>query len=331
MNSMFDTSKLVEAIDHFSEVKILIIGDVMMDEFIWGTVERISPEAPVPVVNVTRETRVLGGAGNVINNVVSVGGQAMLAGVVGPDRMGRRIISMLQDLGSSPDGIFIDENRPTTIKTRIVAQAQQVVRFDREKKDSLKSKMTEKILNFLNELADSLDAVIISDYGKGVISLELMDGVRQSLEGQNVIITVDPQINHFLFYRNVTAITPNHYEAGAGVGVKIDSEESLEQAGNMLMDGLNLASVLITRGEQGMALFERDLSPVHIPVVARDVFDVSGAGDTVIAALTLGLAAGLSFQEAAALSNFAAGIVVGKIGTAAVTAEELKAAVINIE
>ncbi|MBW2060387.1 MAG: D-glycero-beta-D-manno-heptose-7-phosphate kinase [Deltaproteobacteria bacterium] len=331
MNSMFDTSKLVEAIDRFSEVKILIIGDVMMDEFIWGTVERISPEAPVPVVNVTRETRVLGGAGNVINNVVSVGGQAMLAGVVGPDRMGRRIISMLQDLGSSPDGIFIDENRPTTIKTRIVAQAQQVVRFDREKKDSLKSKMTEKILNFLNELADSLDAVIISDYGKGVISLELMDGVRQSLEGQNVIITVDPQINHFLFYRNVTAITPNHYEAGAGVGVKIDSEESLEQAGNMLMDGLNLASVLITRGEQGMALFERDLSPVHIPVVARDVFDVSGAGDTVIAALTLGLAAGLSFQEAAALSNFAAGIVVGKIGTAAVTAEELKAAVINIE
>ncbi|MBW1708347.1 MAG: D-glycero-beta-D-manno-heptose-7-phosphate kinase [Deltaproteobacteria bacterium] len=331
MNPTFDSTELIEAIDRFSDVKLLVIGDVMMDEFIWGTVERISPEAPVPVVNVTDETRVLGGAANVVNNIVSIGGEALLTGVVGQDRMGRKILNMLEGLGSNPDGVFIDETRPTIIKTRIVAQAQQVVRFDREKKHSLKSEMTDDILSYLNKKADSLDGVIISDYGKGVVSMKLMDGVRQCLEGRDVIITVDPQINHFLFYRNVTSITPNHHEAEAGVGMKIDSDESLEQAGRMLMDGLDLGSALVTRGSQGMILFEKNISSVRIPPVARDVFDLSGAGDTVIAVFTLGLAAGLACREAAILSNFAAGIVVGKVGTAFVTTDELKTAVLSAQ
>ncbi|MBW2091997.1 MAG: D-glycero-beta-D-manno-heptose-7-phosphate kinase [Deltaproteobacteria bacterium] len=331
MNPTFDAVKLVEAIDRFSDVNILIVGDVMMDEFIWGTVERISPEAPVPVVSVTDETQVLGGAANVVNNVISVGGQALLTGVVGQDRIGQKIIRMLQELESNTEGILVDEDRPTTLKTRIVAQAQQVVRFDREKRHSLSKEMTSEILAYINRVTDAFDAVIVSDYGKGVISMELMDGIRQFQEKKQLIITVDPQINHFLFYRNATSITPNHLEAEAGVGMKIDSEENLEQAGHMLMDGLNLQSALITRGGQGMALFERDASMVHIPPVARDVFDISGAGDTVIAILTLGLAAGLSFREAAILSNFAAGSVVGKVGTATVTANELKATILGAE
>ena len=331
MNPAFNATELVEAIDRFSDVNIMIIGDVMMDEFIWGTVERISPEAPVPVVNVTDETQVLGGAANVINNVVSVGGHALLTGVVGQDRVGRKIIRMLKELGSNTDGIFIDESRPTTLKTRIVAQAQQVVRFDRERKHPLHSEIIFEIISYFKRLIDSLDAVIISDYGKGVISMELMDSIRECMEGRDLIITVDPQINHFLFYRNVTSITPNHHEAEAGVGMKIDSDEDLAQAGNMLIDGLNLKSVVITRGGQGMTLFEKDTSPVFIPPVARDVFDISGAGDTVIAILTMGLAAGLNFREAAILSNFAAGTVVGKVGTATLTADELKAAVLAAE
>jgi D-beta-D-heptose 7-phosphate kinase/D-beta-D-heptose 1-phosphate adenosyltransferase len=298
-----------------------------VDEYIWGTVRRISPEAPVPVVNVTREEQLLGGAANVIHNIITAGGQAVLTGVIGQDRMGRAIVRMLGKLGSDPSGLVVDKGRPTTKKTRIVAHAQQVVRFDREQTADLDERLQEKMLDFVRSGLDGLDAVIIQDYGKGVISPAFMNGLRAVLDGKDVLVAVDPQVGHFHLYRDMSVITPNHFETEAGAGMAIDSEERLIEAGRKLMRWLRLRYVVVTRGEKGMTLFEKRRPPVTIPSEAREVFDTSGAGDTVIAILTLGLAAGLSLTEAAVLSNYAAGIVCGKLGTASVTAEELKAAV----
>jgi D-beta-D-heptose 7-phosphate kinase/D-beta-D-heptose 1-phosphate adenosyltransferase len=322
-----DTGAFMGAIDRFVEMKVLVIGDVILDEYIWGTVRRISPEAPVPVVNVTREEQLLGGAANVIHNIITAGGQAVLTGVIGQDRMGRAIVRMLGKLGSDPSGLVVDKGRPTTKKTRIVAHAQQVVRFDREQAADLDERLQEKMLDFARSGLDGLDAVIISDYGKGVVSPSFMAGLRTILDGKDKLVAVDPQVGHYPLYRGMTLITPNHFQAEAGAGIRIDSEERLIEAGRKLMRELKLRFVVVTRGEEGMTLFEKRKPPVTIPPEAREVFDVSGAGDTVIAILTLGLAAGLSLTEAAVLSNYAAGIVCGKLGTASVTAEELKAAV----
>lgn len=324
-----DIGALIGAVDRFAELKVLVIGDAILDEYVWGTVRRISPEAPVPVVRVTREERQLGGAANVITNIVTVGGQAVLAGVIGNDRMGRAIAQMLRKLGSDPGGLVVDKHRPTTRKTRIVAHAQQVVRFDREQTTDLDGPVQGKILDFVRSSLGELDAIIIQDYGKGVISPFLMDGLRAVLDGKDVLVTVDPQVGHFHLYRDMTLITPNHFEAEAGAGMTIDSEESLMEAGRKLMRRLRLRNVVITRGEKGMTLFEKRRPPRTIPSEAREVFDTVGAGDTVIAILTLALAAGLPLTEAAVLSNYAAGIVCGKLGTASVTAEELKAAVMS--
>ncbi|MDY6851118.1 MAG: D-glycero-beta-D-manno-heptose-7-phosphate kinase [Thermodesulfobacteriota bacterium] len=329
MNITYNTPRLLEAVDGFPLVKVLVIGDVMMDEFIWGRVERISPEAPVPVVAVTRETRLLGGAANVVNNLVSAGGRALLAGVVGQDRAARRINTMLKKLDVDPGGLIQDPGRPTTIKTRVVAHAQQVVRFDREKKTPPGPEVMDGMFAVLADMAGEADAIIISDYGKGVVSRELMNRLQGLLKGTKKVIAVDPKVNNFHLYKQATVITPNHHEAAAGSGVVIDSDESLSEAGQKIIKDLDCASVLITRGEQGMSLFEKDGSATHIPTVAREVFDVTGAGDTVIAVLTLGLAAGLPLLDAAVLANFAAGLVVGEVGTSAVTARELKDIVAN--
>ncbi|MFH1090776.1 MAG: D-glycero-beta-D-manno-heptose-7-phosphate kinase [Pseudomonadota bacterium] len=315
---------LLAAVDHFSQVKVLVIGDVMLDEFVWGTVERISPEAPVPVVEVTDETRLLGGAANVIKNIVSVGGQALLAGVVGQDRQGGEITKMLQELGVDTRGVVDDPERPTTKKTRIVAHAQQVVRFDREKRFPINREVREKICDYVAQTADQVDAVIISDYGKGVITRHLMERVRRIFDRPGAVVAVDPKVNNFKLYRKVSFLTPNHHEAAQCAGIYIDSEEALIRAGWKIIEDLDCESVLITRGERGMTLFEKGSPPAHIPTVAREVFDVTGAGDTVIAIMTLGLAAGLSRFESAILANFAAGVVVGEVGTSTVSAEELK-------
>jgi len=329
MDITYDVPRLLEAVDGFPLVKVLVIGDVMMDEFVWGRVERISPEAPVPVVDVTRETRLLGGAANVVNNLVSAGSRALLSGVVGQDRAARRINTMLKKLDVDPKGLIQDPGRPTTIKTRVVAHAQQLVRFDREKRTPPGPKLMDEMFAFLADVAGEADAIIISDYGKGVVSRELMNRLQKLLKGTKKVIAVDPKVNNFHLYKKVTVITPNHHEAAAGSGVVIDSEESLSEAGQKIIQDLDCASVLITRGEQGMTLFEKDGPVNHIPTVAREVFDVTGAGDTVIAVLTLGLAAGLPLLEAAVLANFAAGLVVGEVGTSAVTARELKNIIAN--
>ena len=328
MKTEYDIPRLMDAVDRFSRVRILVVGDVMMDEFVWGTVSRISPEAPVPVVDVTNETRLLGGAANVINNIVSVGGMASLAGVVGRDRRGKDILRKLGKLGVDYQGMVQDADRPTTIKTRVVAHGQQVVRFDRESRQPLTTDLTGRILDNLRTQSELADAVVISDYGKGVVSRELMNGLQPLIAGGK-IVTVDPKVSNFNLYKKVSVITPNHHEAAQGAGMVIDSEESLAATGRKIMGDLKCASVLITRGEQGMTLFEKNEPPRHIKTVAREVFDVTGAGDTVIAILTLGLAAGLSRFEASVLANFAAGLVVAEVGTSTVTADQLKNSVQN--
>jgi rfaE bifunctional protein kinase chain/domain len=314
-------------IDRFSETRVLVVGDIIMDEYIWGDVSRISPEAPVPVVNVKQETKMLGGAANVINNIASLGGQCVLCGVVGDDRTGREIVEKLGELGCPIEGVLIDPDRPTSIKTRIVAHNQQVVRFDRESRNDIPPESIERLLGFIKEMREEIDAIVVADYGKGVISARLMKGLRDLVWDSDVILAVDPKTGNFEYYEGVDVITPNHHEAGAFCRIEIVDEKSLIQAGTQMLEDLNCRSVLITQGRDGMTLFEKGGEIIHIPTVARKVFDVTGAGDTVISALSLGLASGMDLRSAAIISNFAAGIVVGEVGTSTVKSEELKSAV----
>ena len=312
-----------KAIDNFSKSRILIIGDTMLDRFIWGNVSRISPEAPVPVVEVGHETTLLGGAANVLNNTMSLGGNVLLCSVVGDDAAGRDIIYKLYKLGVDKDGVIIDDSRPTTLKTRIIAQDQQVVRYDLEKRAPLRSEIENKILHFVDKKREAISGIIISDYGKGVISSNLMKGLRDIMSGQSIPVTVDPNVMNFNFYRDVTVITPNHIQASKIAGIEVDSEKSLENIAIKLLNQNRSKALLITRGKDGMTLFEEDGSLTHIKSVARKVYDVTGAGDTVIATLTLGMTSGLNLKSAAYLSNIAAGIVVGEVGTSTVTLDAL--------
>jgi D-beta-D-heptose 7-phosphate kinase/D-beta-D-heptose 1-phosphate adenosyltransferase len=267
-----------------------------MDEFIWGRVERISPEAPVPVVQVDRESLMLGGAGNVINNVIALGGQAVLSGVIGDDAMGRELVRMLRKMNSPTHGLVVEDQRPTTIKTRVVAHSQQVVRVDREKCRPVAEDTIEQILASLKEQLSSIDAIVVADYGKGVVTQSLMDGIRSIMHESQVLLAVDPKIQNLALYRDVTVVTPNNQEAQAMSGIIIEDEASLERAGDHLLRELECQMVLITQGEKGMTLFQHNDQTTQIPTVARKVFDVSGAGDTVISTFTLALAAGLTPQ-----------------------------------
>jgi len=314
---------LHDAVKKFSSARVLVIGDIIVDHFIWGTVTRISPEAPVPVVNVTDESLLLGGAANVLHNLYDLGGKAVLCGVIGSDFMGDHLLSLLEELDSPTNGVIRCADRPTTKKTRIVAQSQQVVRFDREKSGPLPDETIDSLLSFLDDHISSFDAVIISDYSKGVICARLMDHLRDLLGRRQIPMIVDPKPAHAELFHNATIITPNNHEAEKMSGVAITDGDSLLRAASALRERLNCTAVLITRGEAGMALLEKGKTIFTIPTVAKEIYDVTGAGDTVIASLALGLACGLSFAEAATLANFAAGIVVGKVGTATTTAQEL--------
>jgi len=318
------TAELAECIDRFPNANVFVIGDIILDEYIWGDVSRISPEAPVPVVEIKEETKRLGGAANVVNNIISLGGKSILCGVVGDDNTGREIIEIIEGLGLATEGIIIDPVRRTTIKTRVVAHNQQVVRFDRETRSTIDLENNERLLEFLKKKMNDIDAIIVADYGKGVISSQLMKGLRDLVVDSSVILAVDPKTDHFEYYEGVDVITPNHHEAGAFCRFEIVDEETLIKAGKKMLDELNCKSALITQGKDGMTLFEKGEEPCHIPTIARKVFDVSGAGDTVISTLCLGLASGMDRKSAAVISNFASGIVVGEVGTSVVTAEELK-------
>ena len=323
----YNAKRLKEYIDRFSKTKVLVIGDIILDEYVWGDVSRVSPEAPVPVVEVKRDTKMLGGAANVIHNIATLGASPTLCGVVGQDLTGKIIIDELNKLGLTTDGIVSEEGRLTSIKTRVVARNQQVVRFDHETRADIKPESIERLLTFMEKNLDSLDAIVVADYGKGVISASLMKGLRKlirSAAGESIKVAVDPKTGNFEYYHGVDVITPNHHEAGIFCRFEIVDEETLMRAGKQMLRELNCRSVLITQGKEGMTLFENGGEVIHIPTVAKNVFDVTGAGDTVISTFSLALASGLDLKSAAVLSNYAAGLVVGEVGTSTVSAEELK-------
>jgi D-glycero-beta-D-manno-heptose-7-phosphate kinase len=319
-----DAENLVRCIDGFPNTTVLVLGDIIMDEYIWGEVSRISPEAPVPVVDVRQETKMLGGAANVVNNIAALGGRAVLCGVVGCDRTGEEIIQKIEDLKLPTGGIIQDLGRPTTIKTRIVAQSQQVVRFDRESRSPVSEESLRRLLSFIKGAKEGIQGVVVSDYDKGVVSTNLMEELKAFCRDTGVILGVDPKPNHFDHYHGIDVITPNHHEAGAFCRTPIVDRKSLARAGGAMLRELGCRSVLITQGKEGMTLFEENGEITHISAVARKVFDVTGAGDTVISAFCLGLAAGVDLKSAATIANFAAGIVVGEVGTSVVKAEDLK-------
>ncbi|MGV1098467.1 D-glycero-beta-D-manno-heptose-7-phosphate kinase [Thiovibrio sp. JS02] len=319
--------KLRAAVRKFKDANILVIGDIIVDHFIWGSVSRISPEAPVPVVDVTHESLLLGGAANVLHNIYAQEGRASLCGLIGKDAMGDHLLGLLAELGSGTAGIVRTGNRPTTLKTRIVAQSQQVVRFDREKTGEPAAERLTEIFRFLDDNLTEFNAVIVSDYNKGMINMPLMDQLRGRLKKRKIPMIVDPKPQHPERFRGATIITPNHHEAERMSGMSIRSEADLQTAAHLLQKQLNCDSVLITRGEAGMALHEKGRPIFTIPTMAKEVYDVTGAGDTVIATLALGMAVGLSPADAATIANFAAGIVVGKVGTATASTAELLEAI----
>lgn len=307
----------------FPKVKILIVGDIILDRFIRGEARRISPEAPVPVVKVTDETYRLGGAGNVANNIISLGGSVSLAGLMGNDFTADILTGELRKKNIDTSGIFTDSAVKTSVKTRVIAGHQQVVRFDKETVRELSPSISEKVIQFINKKIPRCDAVLISDYGKGFVTQKIISEIIRLAKKYKKIVTVDPKIEHFSRYKFADCLTPNIYEAMDGMGVsKLKSEDDFEALGRRILKNLKCRSVLITRGENGMSLFEKN-KITHIPTAAKEVFDVTGAGDTVIAVLTLALSRGASLAEAAEIANYAAGIVVGKLGTATVLPSEL--------
>jgi D-beta-D-heptose 7-phosphate kinase/D-beta-D-heptose 1-phosphate adenosyltransferase len=322
---MIDIDRIVS---RFKEISALVVGDIILDEYFWGKVDRISPEAPVPVVTVKKETQLLGGAANVVNNIRSLGGQVFLSGLVGGDERGRKILNLLEERGVPTGGVFIDPRRPTTVKSRIVAHSQQVVRFDRENQTSLSQGYADSLISYVRDTVPHVDTVVIADYGKGVVTEELVKAVTQIAKQEKKPVLLDPKIGRFHLYRDITLVAPNSQEASLAAGIEIVDGRSLKGVGEKLLDRFNCEVVLITRGEHGMVLFERGRKKEFpVQTTAIEVFDVTGAGDTVIGVMGLGLAAGASFREAAVIANYAAGIVVGKLGTATVTPGELKEAI----
>ena len=306
--------------------RVLVLGDVMLDEFVWGRVSRISPEAPVPVVQVTAQSFHLGGAGNVAANLRSLGGAAVLAGAVGKDAAGGHVRAALAAAGVEPHLVELEGGRPTTVKTRIVAHSQQVVRADREDASDLPARAEAALVEAVRRGLASCDALVVSDYQKGVVSASLLRRVLPLARRRRVPVLVDPKVRHFRLYRGATVVTPNQLEAEQATGLRLRGPAEIAAAGKKMLSLLGCRAVLVTRGEHGMSLFRARRRPLHIPTTAREVFDVTGAGDTVIATMALALAAGASLPEAAVLANCAAGVVVGKVGTAQATPAEVLAA-----
>ena len=317
-----NNQQLQKVVEQFSDQPILVVGDLMLDRFVWGRVERISPEAPVPVVEVVKETVHLGGAANVAYNLAVLKARPLLVGVVGSDEAGDRLVEELHRQEISSEGIVRDKGRSTTIKTRIIAHNQQVCRTDREDKTPLSQGTVDQMRSTFQTLLEQVQGMILSDYAKGALSAALVVDLIQEARQAKKFLAVDPKSDDFSVYRGASIVTPNKKEAVRASGVEIVDEASFIQAGEKLLEVIASDYLLITRGEEGMTLFEgKDHS--HIPTVAREVFDVSGAGDTVIASLTLAVAAGASIRDAAILANHAAGVAVGKLGTAAATGEEI--------
>ena len=323
---MLTQKEAIFVINALSKTKVLVVGDLMMDVFVWGKVQRISPEAPVPVVDVVNESYRLGGAANVVNNLVSLGTKVFVTGVIGNDEMGRQLIKEIRKLGVHPEGIIVETNRPTTVKTRIIAHNQQVVRVDREKRHPIEEDTVFQMLDFVKKHISKIDAILVSDYAKGVICPNLMEGLKELAQKNEILLTVDPKVKNFPLFEGVNIITPNHFEAMQVCGfngIMDITQEMVQEAGKILLSNFKTQAVLITQGELGMTLFEKNGEITYIPAMAKKVYDVTGAGDTVIATLTAAWASGASLKTAAILANLAAGIVVGEVGTATVSREQL--------
>lgn len=319
----FKKERLDQIFKGFEKNRIAVIGDLMLDVYIWGKVARISPEAPVPVVEVQEESYRFGGAANVGMNIKSLGGSPILIGVIGYDREGTIIDALMEENDFEKDGIIYDDERPTTVKTRIIAHNQHVVRIDKEDKRNISEEIEDKILKHLNLNKDKINGIILEDYNKGVLTRTLISRVIEFARSNNIIITVDPKFDNFFEYKNVTVFKPNRKETEDALGMRLDSEEKVIEAGMKLKEKLNPEYLLLTRGEKGMTLFGKDSSVHSIPTRARKVADVSGAGDTVIATLTMALAAGAEIEEAATIANLAAGLVCEEVGVVPIDRELL--------
>lgn len=327
-----NSKRLHEILNRFPKQRLLVVGDVMLDQFLWGKVSRISPEAPVPVVEITRESRFPGGAANVARNLRVLGSSVSVLSVVGDDDAGEELRALLEQQGVDTDGLIVDPNRPTTLKTRIVAHSQQMVRFDREKCASLPPQIERLVLERFESRLPYVSAVIFEDYGKGLMSQKLLNIMQRLAHQARKVTAADPNSRHLLRYSGLTAVTPNRSEAFAAAGLpavepvdEVLRDEALLRVGQALLRTWKPRNLLVTLGEHGMCLFRPGKKPHHIPTVAQEVFDVSGAGDTVIATLALALAVKADPVEAAEISNHAAGVVVGKVGTATCTPDELAA------
>jgi len=316
--------ELVELLNRLSDPTILVVGDLILDRYLFGKVDRLSPEAPVPVLDYQDERCVLGGAANVAHNIATLGGKPVVCGLMGDDQAAGTFRELLVQAGICVSGVVVDPSRPTTVKTRVIGGQQQLVRVDREKRHDVEGTAFDLLSSYLHENAGAVDAIVVSDYGKGVITPSLLDSVRSLTGDASVPVVVDPKDTHFSNYRAFTVITPNLNEASLGAGFKIKDRTTLLQAGRGLLERLGCEAILITRGAEGMSLFQRDHDVLDVPTRARDVFDVTGAGDTVVSMLALGLASGLSMAQAAQMANWAAGVVVAKHGTATSTRTELQ-------
>ncbi len=312
--------RLNELRKNFNGLKIAVIGDMMLDCYFWGEVKRISPEAPVPVVEVGDEFYRFGGAANVALNILKLGGIPIPIGVIGYDNDGTIFTSLLRENNIEAVGLIVDESRPTTSKTRVIAHNQHVVRIDKESKDYLKKNIQAKLFDYLNQYLSSLDGIILQDYNKGVLSPALIEKIISSAKKRDLLITVDPKFNNFFNYKNVSVFKPNRKEAEDVLGMKIRTDDDILYAGNKIMDNLNAKNVLLTLGEGGIAVFSSDASDEkekkvkRMPTKARKVADVSGAGDTVISTLTMALAASADIYEASYIANYAGGIVCEEVG-----------------
>jgi D-beta-D-heptose 7-phosphate kinase/D-beta-D-heptose 1-phosphate adenosyltransferase len=322
-------TRVVDVLEKFRAAHLLVVGDLMLDRFIWGDVERISPEAPVPVMRVLAESHRLGGAANVINNVLSLGAQVTACGVIGRDMAGRRLVHDLRRAGASTAGIVGDKQVQTTQKSRIIARPrhQQIVRLDRENQNPISDATLKRLREFVLARAKTCDGIVISDYGKGVVHGSLLRSIAPLVRRKKLIFVVDPKKENYAGYQFPTLITPNKDEASEASGILIRDDASLIAAGEKLVRMWQAEAVLITRGPDGMSLFRRNHAVKNFPTEPRDMFDVTGAGDTVVAVCGLALVCGASFEEAAVISNLAAGLVGEEVGTVAVSLDKLKRSV----
>lgn len=326
----FTEQRIKELLKNFLNKRIAVVGDLMVDSYYWGTVSRVSPEAPVPVVDVVSESTRLGGAANVANNIQTLGGEPVLIGLIGDDHPGEMFLNILKDRNLSVDGIVTDTSRPTTIKTRVIAHGQHVVRIDNESKVNCPDRLQHRIIDAVKYSIHQIDGIILEDYNKGVITKEIIHEIITVARKYDKIVTVDPKYNNFFEYKNVTVFKPNKRETEEALGSRLRSDDDVIHAGERMLKTLQAENVLLTRGEEGLTLFEKSGEISHMKSLATNIQDVSGAGDTVISTLTMALVSGATVREAAALANCAASVVVGAVGIVPIQPEELLASALHL-